>query len=190
MSATKRATAAATPVSPPPAKKRLRNDFEGYSLNINLAVDKDYENKWLEEMADAPVEAVQGVAERGAEALASLGIKSIRDFGCSKFYKRARAINILAEKEEDEKRADDALANIDLAVVKEYEKKSLKEIAQAPVSALQGISEKVAEGLESIHVRSVADLANNKFAAWCEAISTLASAEVRVVENSQLKRLA
>lgn len=157
---------------------------------MNLAVDKEYENKWLEEMADAPIAALQGVAARGAEALASVGIKTIRDLGCSKFYKWARAINILAEKEEDGKRAEGALANIDTAVVKEYEKKTLKEIAEAPVCALQGISEKAAEGLEAIHVRTVADLANSKYAAWSEAICTLASAEVSVVENAQLKRLS
>lgn len=189
MSAAKRQPSAEA-LSPSPAKKRLRTDFQGYTLNVNLAVDKAYETKSLAHMADAPIAAVQGIAEKGAEALVSLGVKTVREFGCCKYYRWARAITTLAEREEDGKRAEDSVCNVDSAVVKAYEKKSLSEISQAPVQALQGVSEAAAEGLSSIFVTTVKDLAENKFAAWCDAIATLADAEVLDVENPILKELA
>jgi hypothetical protein len=50
--------------------------------------------------------------------------------------------------------------NINKAVDKAYESKSLKEIADAPVSALQGVSEGDAQLLEqAFKVRTVRDLA-------------------------------
>lgn len=117
----------------------------------------------------------QGVAERGAAALAKIGVKSVKDLANSKYYKWAKAITVLAQREEDGKRAGEAVVNIDSAVVKQFEKCSLKEIAAAPVWALQGISEGMAEDLSAVQIRTVKDFAENKYAAWAEAIVTLAS---------------
>lgn len=61
--------------------------------------------------------------------------------------------------------------------MKQFEKCSFKEIADAPVWALQGISEGMAEDLSTVQIRSVKDFAVNKYAAWAEAIVTLSSAE-------------
>lgn len=43
--------------------------------------------------------------------------------------------------QEDGKRAEDNRQNINKALDKEWEKKSLKEISEAPVSALSGLAE-------------------------------------------------
>lgn len=68
--------------------------------------------------------------------------------------------------------------NINEAVIKEYEGKSLKEIAAAPVHALQGVSENDGKLLgEAFNVKTVADLGNLKFAHWAYAISILADRE-------------
>lgn len=68
--------------------------------------------------------------------------------------------------------------NIDNAVMKEYESKSLKEIADAPVNALQGVSDGDAELLQkAFNVKTVRDLANLKFAKWARAIVDLADTE-------------
>lgn len=68
--------------------------------------------------------------------------------------------------------------NINFAVDKEWEDKTLKEIANAPVAALQGVSDRMAEHLyEALKVKTVNDLANNKFIRWAQAISTLADTE-------------
>jgi len=68
--------------------------------------------------------------------------------------------------------------NINKAVMKAYESKPLKEIADAPVSALQGVSEGDAEHLKAaFNVKTVRDLANLKFVHWAQAITALADTE-------------
>lgn len=68
--------------------------------------------------------------------------------------------------------------NISKAVDKAYEGKSLKELADAPVSALQGLSEGDAKLLaEAFNVKTVKDLANLKYVKWAQAIVALADTE-------------
>jgi len=70
-------------------------------LNINKAVDKAFESKSLKEIADAPVDALEGVSSGDAELLAkAFGIKTIRDLGTNKYFLIAQAIVALAGKEE------------------------------------------------------------------------------------------
>jgi hypothetical protein len=70
-------------------------------MNINKAVDKAYETKSLKEIADAPVDALEGVSAGDAELLGkAFGIKTIRDLGTNKFFLRAQAITLLASTEE------------------------------------------------------------------------------------------
>jgi hypothetical protein len=61
-------------------------------------LDKAYETKSVEELASAPVAALQGVSESDAEALKSaFNIVTIKDLGTSKFFLWAQAIAKLAE---------------------------------------------------------------------------------------------
>jgi ABC-type amino acid transport substrate-binding protein len=61
-------------------------------------LDKAYETKSLEELADAPVAALQGVSDGDAEKLkAAFGIVTIKDLGTNKFFLWAQAIARLAE---------------------------------------------------------------------------------------------
>jgi hypothetical protein len=70
-------------------------------LNINKAVDKAFESKSLKEIADAPVDALEGVSAGDAELLGkAFNIKSIRDLGTNKYFLTAQAISALAGKEE------------------------------------------------------------------------------------------
>ncbi|MBP9904547.1 MAG: hypothetical protein KBF66_03245 [Rhodoferax sp.] len=70
-------------------------------MNINKAVDKAFESKSLKEIADAPVDALEGVSAGDAELLAkAFGIKTIRDLGTNKYFLTAQAISALAGKEE------------------------------------------------------------------------------------------
>ena len=64
---------------------------------------------------------------------------------------------------------------IDKALDKAYEQKSFKELADAPVDALQGVSAGDAEKLkEAFNVKTIRDLANLKYVRWAQAITTLA----------------
>jgi len=74
--------------------------------------------------------------------------------------------------------AGEECMNINNALDKEYESKTLKEIADAPVSALQGVSEADAEKLKAaFNVKTIRDLAKLKYVAWAQAIVTLADTE-------------
>ena len=58
---------------------------------------------------------------------------------------------------------------------KAYEKKPLKELVDAPVSALQGVSEGDAQKLkETFNVKTIKDLSKLKYVRWAQAIVTLA----------------
>jgi hypothetical protein len=80
--------------------------------------------------------------------------------------------------------------NINTIVDKAYKDKSFKEIADAPVSALQGITAKDAKLLkQALDIESVRDLARLKYVEWACAIVTLAdvtSAEEEKVQETLL----
>jgi hypothetical protein len=68
--------------------------------------------------------------------------------------------------------------NINIALMKEYEGKSLKELVNAPVTAIAGVTESDAEHLNAaFNVKTVKDLATLKYALWAQAIVTLAETE-------------
>jgi len=68
--------------------------------------------------------------------------------------------------------------NINKALDKSFENKSFKDLAGAPVSALQGISDTDAKYLEdSFNVKTIGDLANLKYVRWAQAIVELATTE-------------
>ncbi|EMY60580.1 hypothetical protein [Leptospira terpstrae] len=68
--------------------------------------------------------------------------------------------------------------NINKAVDKAYESKSLKEIADSPVSAIQGLSDGDADLLlKAFNVKTIRDLANLKYVKWAQAIVTLSDTE-------------
>jgi len=69
--------------------------------------------------------------------------------------------------------------NIDKFLDKKYEKLTFKEIAEAPVDAIAGISEGDAKLLkEAFNVKTISDLAKLKYVKWAQAICTLAEGEV------------
>lgn len=66
--------------------------------DISNKVDKAWETKTLAELADAPVDALQGVSAADAEALQqAFNIKTIRDLGTNKYFLWAQGIAKLAE---------------------------------------------------------------------------------------------
>jgi hypothetical protein len=68
--------------------------------------------------------------------------------------------------------------NIANAVDKAYEGKTLKELADSPVAALQGVSDNDAAALESAFgVKTIRDLAELKAVQWARAITILAETE-------------
>ena len=67
--------------------------------------------------------------------------------------------------------------NVNKAVDKAYETKSLKQICDAPISALEGLSDAHQKNLEACGIKSIRDLGDWKFAAWARAIVELSKLE-------------
>ena len=60
--------------------------------------DSEYESKSVEELAKAPVGALQGLSESDAQKLQeALGIKTVKDLGTNKYFLWAQAVAKLAE---------------------------------------------------------------------------------------------
>jgi len=65
--------------------------------DMSKHVDKAYESKEFTELADAPVDALEGLSAADAEALRkAFNVKTIRDLAQNKFVLRAQAIVNLA----------------------------------------------------------------------------------------------
>ncbi|MCB4207877.1 hypothetical protein [Arthrobacter sp. UM1] len=69
------------------------------SVTLDKKLDKAYENSSLTEILNAPPSALSGLTERHDEALAQVGIKTVRDLGSNKHVAVARALVQLAEAE-------------------------------------------------------------------------------------------
>jgi len=66
------------------------------------------------------------------------------------------------------------MADIGKFLDKAYEQMSFAELVNAPVAALQGVSEADGEALKAaLNIKTIGDLATNKFVLWAQAINTL-----------------
>ncbi len=66
------------------------------------------------------------------------------------------------------------MANIDKFLDKAYEQKEFSELAEAPVQCIQGVSDGDAVKLqEAFNIKTVRDLATNKYVLWAQAIVAL-----------------
>jgi hypothetical protein len=66
-------------------------------LGLEAKLDKAWEGKSAQELADAPVSALSGVTENDAKLLQeAFGIKTVRDLGTNKYFRWAQAIATLA----------------------------------------------------------------------------------------------
>jgi hypothetical protein len=83
----------------------LQNEktHKGIIMNINICVDKAYENMSFSALADAPLDALQGLSKKDADVLKEIfNITSIRDLAQLKFVKWSTAITTLADEVEIE----------------------------------------------------------------------------------------
>lgn len=66
--------------------------------DIAAKFDKAYAGQSIAELADAPVDALNGVSEGDAKLLKeAFNIKTVRDLGTNKFFLWAQAVAKLAE---------------------------------------------------------------------------------------------
>lgn len=151
--------------------------FSGHVLNIENALKKAHEGETFTELSKhGSVAVLQGIGPVHSEALDQLGLKSIQKLASYKYYHMAKAITNLAGSESDF-RPEESMMNINKGLDKEFETRSLQEIVEAPVSALQGISDKKEGLLRNVGVNTVGDLAEFKYCKWAESIVELSKYE-------------
>ena len=80
--------------------------------------------------------------------------------------------------------------NIDTIVDEAFTAKCFRELVEAPVSALRGVSAKDAKALnQAFGVITIGDLAELKYVRWAKAIKTLAAEEVDTPEQAAKETL-
>jgi len=171
--------AKAEKAEPSPKKRKTAaasgSDFGG--INLNFFLDKAAETCALKDLVNQPVDTLQGLATLGTAALNHRKVRTIKELANWKFYKIARGIVTLRAAQEKDGRDPSTEMNINKALDKEWETKTLDDIVNAPVSALQGLTPKDDELWAKVHVKTIAQLGTWKFAPWAEAICDLAPFE-------------
>lgn len=155
----------------------------------------EHRQKPYHEILDLPPSALQGLTSEADEIFELIQIKTVRDLGIWKYYQIAKAINQLVRTEEIGKRNPASISNLNQALMKEWETKSFRDIVKAPISILQGLTEKSAAKLGSIHEAgypiSVEQLGNWKYCRYAESLIALDQSKfitrTSVVNNSVTK---
>jgi len=153
-----------------PVAKKIKTGYEEHILNISEAVMKGDEADHFKELLGKSVSTMQGIGTQATEVVEHLGLDTVQDLADYKYFKWARALSTLAETETEGGRLEGSMMNVDKMVTKEYETKSLKEIVDSPVAALQGLSDAAGVLLGDLHVKTVGELATFKYCRWAEAI--------------------
>lgn len=147
--------------------------------DLSKFVDKKYAHLPPSEILKLPVDAIRGISKRDAELLReALGVKTVGDLTVNKYVVVAQAITALAPWWEE-------------ALDKEWEDKSPREVAEAPVEALAGISPRRAQLLyEALGIKKVRDLATNRLIAFAQIIRALAALEEIARSKEEFDRSA
>jgi nucleotidyltransferase/DNA polymerase involved in DNA repair len=170
----------------PPAKK-TKTGWENHQLNCNKAVMKADEGKHLKELAQAPIEALQGIGKVHGDVLKHLGVETVMELATYKYFLMARGLKTLAEVEEKGKRHADSVMNVDHGIDKAEESKSFTEMVESPIHIIEGVTTDAEELFKTLGVKSVGDLAEFKYCRWAEAIVEMAKYEESLDEVERRK---
>ncbi len=139
----------------------MKNEKPGF---IAKFFDKPFEKKSIVELAKAPVEAISGVSKPDAKDLKeAFGIETVEDLANNKYVKLAQGINSFAT----------STATI---LDKDYVLEGFKKLAEAPVSAISGVSKEDADLLrKAFGIVTIRDLAENKYVGIAQTTTSLAA---------------
>jgi hypothetical protein len=156
-----------------------------FSNELKFLVDQAYHGKRFGDLVSAPVGALGGLThEQGRQIMAALDVKTIGEFAASKYVLWAQAITHLAKFE----RIDAFNPSLQAILDETWATKRLRSIVKAPPYVFAGLSEKDAQTLaEAMNVRTVEDLATNRFVMTAQVIAHLAKYETT---NSSLRQAA
>jgi len=163
---------------PKPSEEEKPKPPPGYAMNINGALADEHHGTPLRKIVDLPLTVLAGIDNEKAIAFQEFQVRTVRDMANWKFYQVAKAIVALAEVEIEGGRLESSWQNINDAVDKKFEKKSLNQIKMGKAEILQGIG-KYLQGVlsDKIGVNTVMELANFEPARNAAALVALADYE-------------
>lgn len=140
-------------------------------VEIHGAVVKAYDGLTAEELAEAPIAALKGISQANSDKLRStFGMESIRDLANSRLLEQATGIVTLADEERPGRRGVSVSGGT----------RSLGELADGPAGRLEGVTPRQARVLRDVfRIRTIRDLADNRFFRIARAIVSLAELEPR-----------
>ena len=146
-----------------------------FKNELKAAIDQEFHSKSFVEIAKAPLGVLGGVSrDQGLQVMDALNVKTIAELATSKHVLWAQAINTLA-KHERTTAANPVLAEI---LDPKWEKSDVRDLAKASPAVLSGLSERGAKNLqEAIGVRTVEELATNRYVLMAQVIANLAKFE-------------
>jgi len=149
------------------------------------------EGRFFSDLSEESVSVIQGIGPMASRVLEALKVKTVGDLAKYKYFLIARALKTMAETETKGGRPEGSVMNVDRAVDKDFEPKSLQEIVDAPVSALEGLTEAADELFKDLGVKTIGDLGEFKYCRWAEAMVKLGEFEQKktVAERKAEKEL-
>ncbi len=140
-----------------------------------IIVDEAQTHLGVSELAASPLGVLAGLTHtEGKAVMDALGVRTISEFAGSKYVLWAQAIATLAKHEKTDLPTPALAAILD----EKWQKKRLRDLAQASPAVLDGLSDKDAKVLaEAFGVRTIADLATNRYVLKAQAIANMAMIE-------------
>uniref|UniRef100_A0A7S1TBC2 Uncharacterized protein n=1 Tax=Compsopogon caeruleus TaxID=31354 RepID=A0A7S1TBC2_9RHOD len=161
--------------SSPSSSSSTKRTGNSRGINLGNGVKKPFQALSLGSLADSPVEVLVGITPRAKESLQIFHIQTVRDLANWKFARWAEAIVVMRDAE-GEKRPSGAVMNIDGALDREHEHRSLAQLCRLGIDALQGISPDKRRAVGR-YMGSVEKLGTWKPILLARAICTLADTE-------------
>jgi len=158
---------------------------EGYLMNVNGALVEAHQGTQLRKLVNLPVTVLKAISKEQAKVLSeNFEVRTVRDLANWKFYQIANSMLTLAEVEEKSGRQDTSLQNMNNAVDKQFEKKSITSIMEQKVEVLQGVGKFLQVQMsKKIGITTMKELANFKPAKHAAALVALADYETAGFES-------
>ncbi|MHB2168921.1 hypothetical protein [Alsobacter sp. R-9] len=138
-------------------------------------IDEGHRSKTFGELAASPPGILAGLTHaQGAKLMQALDVDTLQDLAQSRYVLWSQSITHLARYE----KVDGFNPSLAAILDGQWEKKSLRELARARPSIFTGLSAKEATMLEeAAGIRTVEDLATNRFVLMAQVIAHLARYE-------------
>jgi hypothetical protein len=146
-----------------------------FANTLKSIVDEAWQHKSFIEIAKAPPGALAGLSHTdGQKLMEALEVKTIAELAGCRYVAWAQALTSLAPFEKDQSFKVALGAVLD----SKSDGQSLRALIKSPPSIFLGLSDKKAKALaETIHVRTVEDLATNRYVQMAQVLAQLARYE-------------